>query len=228
MSSANANPVWGFGRGLLAGIVLAGIALLINSRTMQSLANQTSIAPPQATEALTWMTTNLGHSVWLFAAVVILFTAKLWRLHRLLAKTPLPLDQSDSIVALDQILDVWVQVFIGIGVVWTAVGMRAALQAALADPDGALTDTAGNVLQKLVDGGILLALTTTIVGAVGGYIMRVIKTLSVGRTLQTFYETLERREMRLLLETAGRIESQLAALRQPVPNVAHFPEKVLQ
>ena len=97
-------------------------------------------------------------------------------------------------------------------VIWTAVGMRSALQAALGDPTSALEDSAGNVLRKLVDGGILLALTTTIVGAVGGYLMRLSKTICAGAALQNYYEALDRQEMVALLEAAGRIEAHLDRL----------------
>ena len=113
------------------------------------------------------------------------------------------------------------------GVIWTAVGMRSALQSALGDPDGALTDTASNVLRKLVDGGILLALTTTIVGGVGGYLMRLGKTVLVGAGLQDFYEETNRREMRELITATERIEAHLDGFGDPswrstpTPRAAH-------
>ena len=153
--------------------------------------------------------TNLGHSLGLFSVVAVLFGIKLQRLLSLLEELPDPIEPNRHIVALDQMLDVWTQVFIGIGVVWTAVGMRSALQTALGDPNAALNDDADAVLRRLVDGGILLALTTTIVGAVGGYIMRVIKTACVGAALQGYYEGLERQEIRTLVAATNRIEAHL-------------------
>jgi hypothetical protein len=39
----------------------------------------------------------------------------------------------------------------------------------------------------MVDGGILLALSTTIVGGIGGYLMRAIKSISLGRQLNAVY-----------------------------------------
>ena len=113
-------------------------------------------------------------------------------------------------VELDQLLDVWIHLFVGIGVIWTAVGMRSALQTALGDPGEALADTAGSVLQKLVDGGILLALTTTIVGGVGSYLMRLGKTMIVGAHLNSFYDSYNRRQMSELLELTQRIEAAAA------------------
>jgi hypothetical protein len=152
-----------------------------------------------------WIVLNLGHSSWLFAALLVLFVVHLLRLRQLLDSDP---DQS-AVVELDQLTDVWIHSFIGIGVIWTAVGMRGALQLALADPDHALADSAGSVLKKLVDGGILLALTTTIVGAVGGYLLRLGKTLYAGAALHEFYEGLQRRDTLELLATVRRIERSL-------------------
>src|SRR5690606_37698248 len=117
------------------------------------------------------------------------------------------------VVELDQLTDVWIHVFVGIGVIWTAVGMRSALQFTLADPDHALADSAGSVLHKLVDGGILLALSTTIVGAVGGYLLRLAKTLYVGAALHEFYELLQRGDIHELLVTVQRLERSLTAGR---------------
>jgi hypothetical protein len=130
----------------------------------------------------------------------------LTRLNRLLDDLSAGFPQ---IVELDQLLDVWIHLFVGIGVIWTAVGMRSALQAALGDPGEALVDTAGSVLQKLVDGGILLALTTTIVGGVGGYLMRLGKTMTVGARLNGFYDANNRREINELIEVTRRLDRRL-------------------
>jgi hypothetical protein len=179
--------------------VLALIALLL-------------IDPPQADATSSratlgaWVAANLGHSVWFFAIVLTVFLMNLSRLHKILGDEP-PLHH---VVELDQLLDVWINLFVGIGVIWTAVGMRGALQAALGAPGEALVDSADSVLQKLVDGGILLALTTTIVGAMGGYLMRLGKTMSVGAQLHTYYDRVQRTDLQALIETTQRIEAQLA------------------
>lgn len=124
-------------------------------------------------------------------------------------------DGKRTVVELDQLTDVWIHLFIGIGVIWTAVGMRAALQLTLADPEHTLSDSAGTVLQKLVDGGILLALSTTIVGAVGGYLMRLGKTLYIGAELHEFYQDQRQADVRALLGSLQRIEQTL--VWNPVP-----------
>lgn len=187
------------------GISLTGLALY----------GQNRLSPSGIDSVGNWLQINLGHSIWLFAAVALLFIFTLIKLSAQLRSNLDEPDDTSRISALDQMLDVWTQVFIGIGVVWTAVGMRAALQYALGEPDTALADSADNVLRKLVDGGILLALTTTIVGAVGGYLMRVCKTITLGAALQQYYDQLERRDIAELVAATQRIEQQL----QPDPPV---------
>ncbi len=214
MPVAEQKSAWGFGWGLTAGVVLALLAL-VTAQPQGPMAPEGTLAP--------WLTLNLGHSVWLFAIVLVVFVLKLHRLVKLVERLSDGRDAARAdlkeVSALDQMLDVWIQVFVGIGVIWTAVGMRSALQAALGDPDGALTDSAGTVLRNLVDGGILLALTTTIVGAVGGYVMRLVKTAFVGAELHRLYDNAERAELRALLAAAERIEQRLTS----DANVRHLP-----
>lgn len=196
----------GFAGGAVLGALLTLAALQLNAVPLAAIADVDG----------SWVALNLGTSVWLFGIVFVLYGMNLTRLERLLS-TQSSSGQaalSREIVSLDQLSDVWIHLFVGIGVIWTAVGMRSALQAALADPGNALTDTAGNVLRDLVDGGILLALTTTIVGAIGGYLMRLGKTLLVGPALQACYDAAQAEPMRALIDSAARIESRLAQVPQ--------------
>lgn len=203
---------WPFCSGILAGILLATLAMY----------GEASRVPGDIASLGHWLQLNLGHSIWFFAAVAVLFVFTLLKLRTLLIRSQSETIEGVQIPSLDQMLDVWTQVFIGIGVIWTAVGMRAALQYALGEPDTALADSADNVLRKLVDGGILLALTTTIVGAVGGYLMRLCKTITLGPALQQFYERLERKDIAELIDAAVRIEQQL----KPATNAPTHPPNV--
>lgn len=210
---------WGFGWGFATGTTLVLVALL---------STPAGPADQAVGHGLTaWMSTNLGHSVWFFAVVCVLFIVKLLKLKSLLAQPRIPIEQSQEVAALEQMLDVWTQVFIGIGVIWTAVGMRSALQYALGEPGTMVTEDASSVLRKLVDGGILLALSTTIVGAVGGYVMRLIKTMVLGAALQSFYETLERQDISALLQATQRIEHHLGQLNRGDDNVTQLPGRAL-
>ncbi len=217
VSAAGPHPAprtsgsWGFAWGAGTGVVLTLVAL--------NLAAPVDPAGAAAGAGLgAWIDANLGYSVWLFALILVLYVMNLTRLNRLLSDDPHT--ALSDIVELDQLLDVWIHLFVGIGVIWTAVGMRSALQAALGDSGQGLTDSAGSVLQKLVDGGILLALTTTIVGGVGSYLMRLGKTLRVGARLNAFYDASSRQEMNELIAVTRRLE---AAVARPA-GAPPFPE----
>jgi hypothetical protein len=114
----------------------------------------------------------------------------------------------NEIVQLDHLTDIWTTLFFGTGVIWTAIGMRSALLFALGDQEG-LHDGASEVLKRMVDGGILLALSTTIFGGVGGYLMRVYKSVSLGSALQHCYDLAARAETSQMRDTLERIEGHL-------------------
>jgi len=65
------------------------------------------------------------------------------------------------------------------------------------------------VLKRLVDGGILLALSTTIFGGVGGYLMRVYKSMTLGAALQRRYDRAARIDTSSMRESLARIERHL-------------------
>ena len=157
-------------------------------------------------DVLAWTWLNLGHSTWAFIACLTAFFLSLAKLHYILQRQP----DYHSVVQLDQLSDVWIHVFIGIGVIWTAIGMRSALVTTLSVPDSLASD-ASQVLGRLVDGGILLALSTTIVGAIGGYLMRLFKTLSLGAELTDYYYRQSQLGLETALDRLGRIERLLEA-----------------
>ena len=97
--------------------------------------------------------------------------------------------------------------------IWTAIGMRSALIFALGEPDSAVQDGAFAVLQRLVDGGILLALSTTIFGGIGGYLMRVYKSIALGARLQQRYDAAARVDTVSMRDALQRIESRLVRRR---------------
>ena len=81
----------------------------------------------------------------------------------------------------DRLLNTTISMFFGVGVIWTAIGMETALMSAL-DGTGASTDmTAQGVLKNLVNGGLLLALSTTVFGGACGYMLRLLKIVFIGR-----------------------------------------------
>jgi hypothetical protein len=67
-----------------------------------------------------------------------------------------------------------------------------------------------------VDGGILTALTTTIVGGIGGYMMRVIKSSYLGTKLSRYYEEQEQHH-------AARVEQLLHDIRASIGDLSASP-----
>jgi hypothetical protein len=156
-------------------------------------------------EWLEWAYTNLGSSIPVFAVLLLAFFVTLGRLRRYLDDDK-PVNQ---IVQLDHLTEIWTTLFFGTGVIWTAIGMRSALIFALGDRDVALQEGAFAMLERMIDGGILLALSTTIFGGVGGYLMRVYKTVTLGSRLQHRYDLAARADTSQMRESLSRIERHL-------------------
>ncbi len=161
---------------------------------------------PVLNDAWSMASRNLQGSVLPFAAVLLAYVLQLNRLRRLLAVEP---PELEKVVRHEQQLDLCASLFFGIGVIWTAIGMRDALLYALGDPGAAANQGAFAVLQRMVDGGILLALSTTIVGGIGGYLMRTLKSILLGRELNALYIRTIERDASENLAALRRIESLL-------------------
>jgi len=202
---------------LQLGSYLGGALLGFTMSALSLLALLPLLGTQTLAQGSAWFSTNLGHSVWLFILVIFCYCTNLFRLRQLIASDA----DFQQVVQLDQLSDIWIHVFIGIGVVWTAIGMRSALAPTLSAPE-TINEGAGDILSRLVDGGILLALTTTIVGAVGGYLMRLVKTIAMGAILTGFYYRHEHRTSAESLQYLARIEQRLANLCERLPRrIAH-------
>ena len=196
-----------FLQGLLAGALgtlLGGAALLYTLARLDVIRlHDTVISAPG--DWLAWAYTNLGSSIPVFAGLLLAFFVTLGRLGRSLDDDK-PVDR---IVQLDQLTEIWTTLFFGTGVIWTAIGMRSALIFALGDRDVALQEGAFAMLERMIDGGILLALSTTIFGGIGGYLMRVYKTVTLGSRLQQRYDQAARADTSKMRESLQRIERHL-------------------
>lgn len=194
--------------GLVGGICLGFAALLAFSLWLGTdyAATDHSSVRVLLAHLLQLVQRNLRGSVYPFTVLLIAYLVLLKRLHDLLAQ---PRPRLDRVVSHEQLLDLCATLFFGVGVIWTAVGMREALMHGLGDPGGATGAGAFTILQRLVEGGILLALSTTIVGGIGGYLMRALKSVSLGRQLLSLYMQEGERPSAANLAALQRIEGLL-------------------
>ncbi len=200
--------VQGLSAGALGSLIGASSVLYVLSRG--DLVTFEDGMLPNPANWLTWVYDNLGSSLPVFALLLLAFFVTLNRLRSHVAdERPI-----DKIVQLDHLTDTWTALFFGTGVIWTAIGMRSALLYALGDPDATVQQGAFAVLQRLVDGGILLALSTTIFGGIGGYLMRVYKSISLGAELQQQYDRAARVDTSSMKDALHRIEEHLRVRRR--------------
>ncbi len=193
----------GLAAGALGTLIGGAATLYVLSRMGLIHFSDTAISSPGAW--LHWAYTNLGLSIPVFAALLLAYFLTLGRLQSALTDAR-PIDQ---VVQLDHLTDIWTTLFFGTGVIWTAIGMRSALIFALGDRDAALSQGAFAMLERMIDGGILLALSTTIFGGIGGYLMRVYKTVTLGTELQRQYDKAARVDTSEMRESLQRIEAHL-------------------
>ena len=205
-------------RGFLSGMLLGMLVSLLTGLVIVYLLIvlefiSVSVLDTPAVQVLSeWTRRNLGLSVLPFAITLGLYIHSL----RALARRLDDRSPQNEIGQLEHLTDVWTSLFFGIGVIWTAIGMRSALLYALGDPAVAAESGAFTILTRLVDGGILTALTTTIVGGIGGYMMRVIKSSYLGTKLSRYYEEQEQHH-------AARVEQLLHDIRASIGDLSASP-----
>ena len=207
----------GFLSGMLLGVMLSLLTSLIGVYLLMVLdiVSVSVVDTPGIQAVSEWTRRNLGLSVLPFAITLGLYVHSLRTLARRLDDN----SPQNEVGQLEHLTDVWTSLFFGIGVIWTAIGMRSALLYAIGDPAVAAESGAFAILTRLVDGGILTALTTTIVGGVGGYLMRVIKSSYLGTKLSRYYEELEQRQ-------AARVEHLLRDIRESIGGLSTGPSAV--
>jgi hypothetical protein len=201
----------GFFNGMLLGMTISFITGLV-ALYLLALLGVISVSVldlPRIQLLFEWSRRNLGLSILPFGITLGLYIHSLRTLQQRLYDDSPP----DEISQLEHLNDVWTSLFFGIGVIWTAIGMRSALLYALGDPGAATQAGAYAMLQRLVDGGILTALTTTIVGGTGGYVMRVTKSSLLGTRLSRYYEEQEQHH-------GSRVEALLCDIRDSIDAVS--------
>ena len=200
-----------------AGFITGALGVLLIATVLLYILNMSEVVAisvldvPNVQRILAWTYANLRLSVIPFGVTILLYIGSLWRLKRLLRR---PHASVEKIAQMDHLVDIWINLFFGIGVIWTAVGMRGALLEGLGDLNAQSAAKLGafSILQRLVDGGILLALSTTIFGAVGGYLLRLVKSLTVGRQVKAYYHRLAAQQTDAVQSTLRSIDTRLAQL----------------
>jgi hypothetical protein len=210
MPHPGSNYWRGAAAGLAAGVLAAAIAL---HRGWAELLGSVELPNASAAPATTpggglgaWVETNLGSSWIPFSVIGILYgTSLLGARQRLRAWSDAPHGWTSSVGT----LQLWSSTFFGIGVLWTAVGMRGAMIYSLGDlgPAGPAGTTAFELMNRLVNGGVLTALTTTIVGGAGSYLMNVLTQLYVVLPSQRTAARLRAIEVRRLHQALERIST---------------------
>lgn len=200
-----------FTRGLTSGALIAGLGSVVTLYAMNMLGVAVISFPdlPLLHRLLDEAWINLRLSLPFFVLVSLAFLLALRSLQRMLTDDNATLA---IVIRAEQMVDLCITLFFGIGVIWTAIGMRSALLYSLGDPAQAAEAGAFAILQRMVDGGILLALSTTIVGGIGGYLMRLFKMLTVGGDLHEFHERREQEYAVAVLAGLQQIDSRLAIL----------------
>ena len=199
------------GRKFLQGLTAGAVGSMIGGGALLYVLGRIDIVTfsddriPSLSHWLQWAYVNLGSSIPVFAILLLAFFFSMNRLKSLLDEDR-PIDQ---VVQIDHLSDIWTTLFFGTGVIWTAIGMRSALIFALGDPDATVQGGAFAILERMVDGGILLALSTTIFGGIGGYLMRVYKAVTLGTSLQRHYDKAARIDTSSMKESLHRIEKHL-------------------
>ena len=200
-----------------AGFIIGALGVLIIAAILLYMLNMSEVVAisvlevPRVQHVLAWTYENLRLSVIPFCLTVLLYTGSLIRLKRFLRHQQVSVEK---IAQLDHLVDIWINLFFGIGVIWTAIGMRGALLEGLGDLNAQSAAKLGafSILQRLVDGGILLALSTTIFGAAGGYLLRLVKSLTVGTEVKAFYNQLVQQQANDVNAALRSIDTSLGQL----------------
>ena len=130
---------------------------------------------------------HLRLSIVPFGCLVLVYAYLTTRIRRYLRREDTKLS---DVTYYDRLLNATISTFFGVGVIWTAVGMETALMQALdgvrQGQEASTALTAWGLLERLVNGGLLLALSTTVFGGVCGYLLRLLKIVFLGKDWDRF------------------------------------------
>ena len=122
--------------GFSAGFVTGAVGVLVVGAAILYMLNMSEVVAisvlniPSVQRVLGWTYQNLRLSVIPFSLTFLCFVGSLLRLNRYLAD---PAVSVEKIAQTEQLVDIWINLFFGIGVIWTAIGMRGALLEGIGD-----------------------------------------------------------------------------------------------
>ena len=115
-------PASGFSGGFITGVLGAlflGIVLLYILNMSEVLAISV-LDVPSVQRVLAWAYENLRLSVVPFFLTLVFYAGALWRLKHYLKDHRATVEK---IAQADHLVDIWINLFFGIGVIWTAIGI---------------------------------------------------------------------------------------------------------
>ena len=166
--------------------------------------------PKSAQGVTNWLALNLGYSAPLFCVALLFVIHSMACLLEELGKDKCC---SSRTFHLEHRVDIGISLLFGIGVLFTAIGIRDALTTAIAGE--AAATNGGEALALLVNGGILSAMTTTVVGGALGYSLRVIKVLATGEKLEKVHARMMGEGLQKQEALLQGISNQLKTIGEP-------------
>jgi hypothetical protein len=178
------------------GLILGFISALIGTFIIESNKIYFNTFLLQSSQ---WLDVNLGYSFVFFLLIILLYIY-IWLGIKQQLNEPKH-ENWNQIVHKEQLLEMLTSLAFGVGVIWTAIGMREALMVVFStdsinnfDSDGAF-----GMLERLINGGIITALTSTVVGGAIGYFLRIFKMITLEKRLIEYQDQISRDEKNMLL-----------------------------
>jgi len=162
------------------------------------------------------ITGYLGYSILFFIPVLLGYVFFFVLLRTGLSRYETDQGQMEEVRFYNSGMEIFITLFFAIGVLFTAWGLQNALVSALGGVSKVEAGRIGawGILKRLVDNGILIALWTTIVGGAGGYAMRLVKFMFLGRKLNRFSSFNQEREKTFFFETLATIQAHVERIEQ--------------
>jgi hypothetical protein len=169
----------------------------------------------------------LGHSMLFFIPTFLgycfFFVQLRWALERYSGDAL----EMENIRFYNKGMSLFTTLFFAIGVLFTAWGMQNALSSALGNVSRSEAGQIGawGILRRMVDNGILVALWSTIVGGAGGYLMRLVKYLALGRKLNHVLSQGQDDEKAVFFSTLEAIRSRVDDIERKLPAAGPTPPR---